>query len=62
MRTLDSSNRPSDRFGHDANNAADQVVGQERRPQFLPNHRGRLTSHVIEVQRLLDAADVQRRP
>ena len=46
----------------DADCSADQVVGQERRPQFLANHRRRLATHVIEVQRLLDAADVQRWP
>jgi len=43
----------------DADCSADQVVGQERRPQFLANHRRRLATHVIEVQRLLDAVDVQ---
>jgi hypothetical protein len=40
---------------------ADQVVGQERHPQFPPNHLGCLAADVIQVQRLFDLADIQFR-
>jgi hypothetical protein len=38
---------------------ADQVVTQQRRPQFFTNHLGRLATHMTEIERLLDRANIQ---
>lgn len=38
---------------------ADQVVPQQRRPEFAVDHLGRLTAHVVQGQSLLDRPDIQ---
>ena len=40
---------------------ANQVIGQQRRPLFPPHHLRRLAAHVIQIQVLLDGADVEFR-
>ena len=40
---------------------ADEVVAQQRGPEFAADHLGRLAMHVVQVQRLLDRADVEFR-
>ena len=46
---------PSGRGDH----LTDQIVGQQRHPQFPADHGGRLAADVVQVQRLLDVANVQ---
>ena len=43
--------------GSDAN----QIVGQDRRPDFAANHLGRLAANMSEIQRVLDTADIEFR-
>ena len=40
---------------------ADEVVGQQRRPQFLANHLRRLAADMVQMERLLDRADIEFR-